>query len=119
MGIVVNQSIKNTLITFVGFAIGAINMLFMYTHFLGEEYYGLTAFLLSTANIMMPLMAFGIQNTLVKFYAEHKSDPEKSRFLNLVLVLPLVIILPIFFFLFLFYGDIATLLSQENPIIFE
>ena len=119
MGIVVNQSIKNTLITFVGFAIGAINTLFMYTHFLGEEYYGLTAFLLSTANIMMPLMAFGIQNTLVKFYAEHKSDEEKSRFLNLVLVLPLVIILPIFLFLFLFYGDIATLLSQENPIIFE
>ncbi|WP_321538338.1 hypothetical protein [Flavobacterium piscinae] len=34
MGIVLNQSIKNTIITFIGFAIGATNALFMYTHFL-------------------------------------------------------------------------------------
>jgi O-antigen/teichoic acid export membrane protein len=117
MGIVLNQSIKNTIITFIGFAIGATNALFMYTHFLGEDYYGLTAFLLSSANIMMPLMAFGIQNTLVKFYAEHESEEEKSRFLNLVLVLPFVIIIPIFLILFLFYGQTATLLSQKNSII--
>lgn len=119
MGIVLNQSIKNTIITFIGFAIGATNALFMYTHFLGEDYYGLTAFLLSSANIMMPLMAFGIQNTLVKFYSEHQSEEEKSRFLNLVLVLPFVIIIPIFLILFLFYGETATLLSQKNSIIHD
>jgi O-antigen/teichoic acid export membrane protein len=117
MGIVLNQSFKNTVITFIGFAIGATNALFMYTHFLGEDYYGLTAFLLSSANIMMPLMAFGIQNTLVKFYSEHQTEDEKSRFLNLVLVLPFVIIIPIFLILFLFYGEAATLLSKKNPII--
>lgn len=119
MGIVVTQSIKNTLITFVGFAIGAVNTLFMYTHFLGEEYYGLTAFLLSSANIMMPFMAFGIQNTLVRFYAEHKSEQEKSRFLNLMLVLPLILVVPVFIGLVLFYNDTAELLSHENPIISE
>lgn len=119
MGIVVNQSIKNTFITFVGFAIGAMNTLFMYTHFLGEDYYGLTAFLLSSANIMMPLMAFGIQNTLVRFYAEHQTEEEKSRFLNLMLVLPLLLVVPIFIGLALFYNETAELLSQENPIIFE
>ena len=117
MGIVLNQSFKNTIITFIGFTIGATNALFMYTHFLGEDYYGLTAFLLSSANIMMPLMAFGIQNTLVKFYSEHESEEEKSRFLNLVLVLPFVIIIPIFLILFLFYGETANLLSQRNSII--
>ena len=119
MGIVLNQSLKNTIITYIGFAIGALNALFMYTHFLGEDYYGLTAFLLSSANIMMPLMAFGIQNTLVKFYSEHQSEDEKSRFLNLVLVLPFVIIIPIFLILFLFYGETANLLSQKNQIIHD
>lgn len=119
MGIVLNQSVKNTIITFIGFAIGAANALFMYTHFLGEDYYGLTAFLLSSANIMMPLMAFGIQNTLVRFYAEHQTEEEKSRFLNLVLVLPLLIIIPIFLILFFFYSETATLLSVENPIIYD
>jgi O-antigen/teichoic acid export membrane protein len=119
MGIVINQSIKNTIITFIGFAIGAANALVMYTHFLGEDYYGLTAFLLSTANILMPLMAFGIQNTLVRFYAEHKTEEDKSRFLNLVLVLPLVLIIPLFLGLLFFYHEIASLLSTENSIIYS
>ena len=119
MGIVLKQSATNTLMTFIGFTIGAVNALFMYTHFLGEDYYGLTAFLLSTANIVMPLMAFGIQNTLVKFYATHDSDDDKSRFLNFVLVLPLMVILPLFIIVFGFYSPLAALVSQENPIIYD
>lgn len=119
MGIVLKQSATNTVMTFIGFTIGAVNALFMYTHFLGEDYYGLTAFLLSSANIVMPLMAFGIQNTLVKFYATHESEDDKSRFLNFVLVLPLVVIVPLFIVLYGFYTPLATLISQENPIIFD
>ena len=40
MGIVIKQSIKNTIITFIGFGIGALNTLFMYPYFLGEDYLG-------------------------------------------------------------------------------
>lgn len=119
MGIILKQSLTNTITTFIGFAIGAVNALFMYTHFLGEEFYGLTAYLLSTANIVMPVMAFGIQNTLVKFYAEHESEEDKSRFLNFVLVLPLVVIIPFFLILFVFYNPIAEALSAENKIIYD
>ena len=67
MGIVINQSIKNTIITYIGFAIGAANALYMYPHFLGEEFYGVTSYILSSANVLFPLMAFGIHNTLIKF----------------------------------------------------
>ena len=56
MGIVINQSIKNTIITYIGFAIGAANTLFMYPHFLGAKFYGLTGYLLSFANVIFPLM---------------------------------------------------------------
>lgn len=119
MGVILKQSLTNTVTTFIGFAIGAVNALFMYTHFLGEEFYGLTAFLLSTANILMPLMAFGIQNTLVKFYSEHESEEDKSRFLNFVLVLPLVVIVPVFILLFGLYEPIALALSSENKIIYK
>lgn len=65
MGIVINQSIKNTVVTYFGFAIGAVNALFLYTIFLGKMHYGITTFVLSAANILMPLMAFGVHNTLV------------------------------------------------------
>jgi O-antigen/teichoic acid export membrane protein len=119
MGIVVRQSIKNTIITYIGFAIGAANALFMYTHFLGKTYYGLTAFLLSSANIMMPLMAFGVHNTLVKFYSGYKTEEEKSQFLTFMLLLPLLLIVPISLVAFFFYEPIACKLSEENPIIYE
>ena len=60
MGIVIKQSIQNTITTFIGFAIGAINTLFLYTNFLTDAYYGLVGFLLSTANVMMPFFMFGV-----------------------------------------------------------
>ena len=48
MGIVLNQSIKNTLTLILGFSIGGVNALFLYTRFLEVDYYGLIIFLLST-----------------------------------------------------------------------
>ena len=119
MGIVVSQSIRNTVITYIGFAIGAANALFMYTNFLGKTYYGLTGFLLSSANIMMPLMAFGVHNTLVKFYSGYKTEEEKSQFLTLMLLLPLLLIIPIGLTGYFFYDMIARELSEENPIIYD
>lgn len=119
MGIVINQSIRNTIITYIGFAIGAANALFMYTNFLGKTYYGLTAFLLSSANIMMPLMAFGVHNTLVKYYSTYQSDREKSEFLTFMLLLPLLLIVPIALIGIFAYTEIASWLSTENAIIYE
>ncbi len=119
MGIVVNQSIKNTVITYIGFAIGAANALFMYPEFLGKTFYGLTGFLLSSANIIMPLMAFGVHNTLVKFYSTYKTDEQKSQLLSFVLLLPLLTIIPLTLILLFFYKQIAILLSIENPIIYD
>lgn len=117
MGVVINQSIRNTVITYIGFAIGAANALFMYTNFLGKTYYGLTAFLLSSANILMPLMAFGVHNTLVKFYSRYRTDQERSQFLTFMLLLPLLLIVPIVIIGLIGYNDIAIWLSRENPII--
>jgi O-antigen/teichoic acid export membrane protein len=119
MGIVVKQSIRNTIITYIGFAIGAANTLFMYPHFIGKTYYGLTGFLLSSANVIMPLMAFGVHNTLVKFYSGYRTEDEKSRFLTFMLLLPFLLIVPFSLIGYFFYGDIASFLSRKNPIIYE
>jgi O-antigen/teichoic acid export membrane protein len=119
MGIVVNQSIKNTIITYIGFAIGAANTLFMYPHFLGEKIYGLTGYILSSANIIFPLMAFGVHNTLVKFFTQYKTEKEKGEFLTFVMILPLLVLIPLGLIGAFFYTDIATFLSRENPIIFD
>ena len=95
MGIVRSQSFKNTLYTYIGFIVGAINTLFFYTNFLSETYYGLVGYLLSTATILMPLMAFGVHNTLVKFYSSYTDVVQQQRFTFMMFLLPLAIILPV------------------------
>jgi len=117
MGIVQSQSIKNTIITFFGFGIGAINALFLYTNFLGKMHYGIVAYVLSAANILMPLMAFGVHNTLIRFYAHCKSEKEREEFLTFMLFMPLVLILPLLALIFIFEYPISEFLAKENPAI--
>lgn len=115
MGIVLNQSIKNTVITYLGFGIGAINALFLYTNFLGKIHYGIVAFLLSASGIMMPLMAFGVHNTLIRFYSKYKTEAERENFLSFMLFMPLLLIIPISIITVFGYDQIAFLLTKKNP----
>jgi len=116
MGIVLNQSFKNTISTYLGFGIGAINTLFLYTNFLSDQYYGLVAFLLSAANIMMPFMAFGVHNAIVKFYSSFKTNNSINSFLSLTLFLPLMFIIPASLIGYFSYDAIGMFLSKENGI---
>ncbi|MEO8933726.1 MAG: polysaccharide biosynthesis C-terminal domain-containing protein [Xanthomarina sp.] len=119
MGVVLNQSIKNTLITYFGFGVGAINVLFLYTSFLSDEYFGLVSYILSTANIMMPLMAFGVHNTLVKFYSSFKTKQSQNSFLTLMLFLPLTVIIPIGLIGVFAFSFISSWLAKDNIIIVD
>ena len=115
MGIVQNQSIKNTIITFFGFGIGAINALFLYTNILEKDHYGIVTTLLSFAGILMPIFAFGAQNTLIRFFSHYKTQKEKDEFLTFMLFFPLYLMVPVGFFFFVFYQPISNVWIQENP----
>ncbi|WP_025741622.1 oligosaccharide flippase family protein [Aquimarina pacifica] len=117
MGVVVNQTIKNVIVTCLGFGIGAINTLFLFTNFMQEEYYGLIMFLLSTASLVWPLMAFGVHNTLVKFFSSYTDTQQQDRFLTLVLFLPIGMALFLGVFGTLFYKSILEFLSKKNTIV--
>tara|TARA_R110002073_G_scaffold306012_5_gene475160 strand:- start:181 stop:1635 length:1455 start_codon:yes stop_codon:yes gene_type:complete len=117
LGVIFKQSFRNTLIIFAAFAIGGVNTLFLYTQFLQDKYYGLVTFLLSSANLLMPLTAFGIQYTIVKFYSGYESKLQRDKFLSMALFLPLFIALPLGFLATVFYDQIGVFLSKENIII--
>jgi O-antigen/teichoic acid export membrane protein len=117
MGIVLNQSLKNTIITYFGFGIGAINTLFLAPFFLGATYYALTNYILSCANIIMPLVAFGMQNTLIKFYSQCQTEEEESRFLSFTVVLPFLLCIPLGLIGLYYFDAIAAYLSKVNPVV--
>ncbi len=117
MGIIFRQSLKNTIVTYLGFGIGAVNTLFLFTRFLSDEYFGLVGVVLSTAAILAPLMSFGVPNTLVKFFSSYSDEEEKKNFLSFMLLIPLFLILPIALLSFLSYEVIAGFLARENEIV--
>lgn len=117
MGIVLKQSFINTLILFLGFGIGGVNVLFLYTHFLHEDYFGLITFLLSTANIILPLLVYGMQHTVIKFFSSYQTKKEQDSFLISTVIFPLFVIIPLGLIGAYFYETIASWLSSENIII--
>ncbi len=59
--------------------------------------YGLVQVVLSVSTVLMPILAFGVPNSLVKFYSSFGKEEEKDVFLTMMLLLPLISIIPIAF----------------------
>ena len=114
MGIVLRQSFKNVLATYLGFAIGALNTLFLFTYFLSKAQYGLVSYVTSTATILSPLIAFGVNNTLVRYYTAYRDKKEQAQFNLMLCFLPLLIIVPATFVGVIGYEQIAQWLSTKN-----
>ena len=117
MGIVFKQTSWNIVTITVAILIGGINTLYFYPEFLKEQYYGLVVFLLATSNLLQPLMSFGAQHTIIKFFSSFKNVKEKDEFLSSIIFLPLFFILPVCFLVVQFHDLIAEFLSVKNPII--
>lgn len=117
MGIVLKQALNNTVITYIGFAIGAVNHLFLFTEFLTPEYFGLVGVILAASNILMPILALGVPNTIVKFYSSFSKSENPDSFLTLMLLLPLLLILPLLGIVYVANDIIGDFLSRQNAIV--
>ena len=85
MGIVAKQSAKNIVVIAIAFAIGAINTLVFYPIFLSADQYGLVVFLLASSNLLMPLIGFGINQTIIKFFSSYDTAEEQRTFMSSVI----------------------------------
>ena len=116
MNMITTQSSKNLLSIMFAFCIGAVNTLVLYPHFFGASNQGLVVFLLSSSNLLMPLIGFGVAQTVIKFHSGY-AKTEQQNFLSFIVIVPLLVVLPFGFLAIYFHDTIATLLSVENPII--
>jgi O-antigen/teichoic acid export membrane protein len=117
VGIVFKQTSWNIVTISIAILIGGVNTLYFYPEFLKDEYYGLVVFLLATSNLLQPLMSFGAQHTIIKFFSSFNDKKKKDQFLSSVIFLPLFFIIPITFLVVQFHDIIAQFLSVKNPII--
>jgi len=79
MGIVRKQSIYSFLFIFIGFFIGAANVLLLFTNFLTQEEYGLTNVFRQFYTLFSTLATFGSITAFYKFYPLYQNRLGKER----------------------------------------
>lgn len=73
MGIVQRQSLKNSLIIYIGIAIGAISIIFLQPRLLTKEEIGLTKLLFSFSSLIATLIPFGANIVTLKYFPRFRN----------------------------------------------
>ncbi|MBO4453701.1 MAG: oligosaccharide flippase family protein [Paludibacteraceae bacterium] len=68
MGVIAKQSIRGTIVTYLGIAVGVITTFFVLTRFLTAEEIGLARVLIDTAMLFVGLAQLGTSSSIIRFY---------------------------------------------------
>lgn len=114
MGIVIRQSIKGTIVTYVGAFIGFLTTFFISTKFLTPEEIGLTRVLLETALLISGIALMGIPASCIKFFPYFKSEDGKHNgFFFYLISLAFVGIVVTFIITLFLRSTIASFFGKE------
>jgi O-antigen/teichoic acid export membrane protein len=116
LGIVINQSIKSSVIAYLGVLIGYANVLWLFPYFLESEQIGLFRLIQSSAFLMATFGQFGLSSSLVKFFPRFKNE---KGFLAFTLIGGGVGSLFLFLLTLLFKNQITAYFSQESALFVE
>lgn len=103
MGIIIRQSIQNTIISYVGIVLGFVTTILMFPHILTTDQYGLTRLLISIALIAAQLSNLGMKSIIIRYFPYFKQmKGSKYNLLFLAFVVPLAgfLVFTALFFLF-------------------
>ena len=118
MGIVIRESIKSSLTSYIGLVIGMINVVFLYTKFLSPEQLGLTRVLQDSTILFVSFAQLGSPFILMKFFPQF-AESKNNGLLSFILIYSFLGFL-IFTLLFIilqstylqYYSDKSPLLVQ-------
>lgn len=118
MGIIISQSIRNTILSYLGVALGFIITIWMYPNILLPEQYGLTRVLLSLAMVSTQLASLGTQNTIIRYFPLFRDKENKHRgSFFLALAVPLVGMVLLTFILYLFRPQITQYFIERSALL--
>ncbi len=118
MGVIVRQSISNTLITYTGIGLGFILTIFLYPHILNPDQYGLTRVLISASYISSQFAHLGMHNVVMRYYPFFKkADPVRHGFLFWAITIPILGFL-LFTILFFLADDLLIQFYEDRSALF-
>lgn len=120
MGIIARQSFQNTVITYLGIAIGFALTIFLYPRILTPEQYGLTRVLLAIAMVSTQFGNLGMKNTIIRYFPTFRDkDNNHHGFLFLSLIVPLFGMLLAALLLTVFRGGITRYFIDQSSMLVD
>lgn len=118
MGIVIRQSIKGVVVTYIGAFIGFLTTFFLLTKYLTAEEIGLTRVLFEAASLLAGFALMGVTSSAIRFFPYFKSEDGKHNgFLFYLLAFPFVGC-AIFILLYFLFREPITDLFIKNSALF-
>ena len=92
MGVIAKQSIRGTIVTYIGIAVGIVTTFFVLTRFLTTEEIGLARVLIDAATLFIGLAQLGTNASIIRFYPyfREKDSDEDHGFFFWALVVPFI-----------------------------
>lgn len=110
MSVVARQGFKYSLIGYFGFLLGTVSSIFIFPR--DMEFYGKLRYILPTAEMLLPVVVFGLSFSNVKFFHHTQKDGKNQNFLSLTLlqvVINFAIFTLLFFAFFLIFPQFKSL----------
>lgn len=84
MSVVARQGIKYSIIGYLGFLLGTFSAIFIFPY--DMEFYGKLRYILPTAEMIVPIVVFGLSFSNVKFFSKVNADGKHHNMLSLSLL---------------------------------
>lgn len=114
MGVIKRQSIKNSLVNYLGVLIGAISVIFIYPQIHPTDL-GIIQFTLNTAILFAPIAAFSSNMTAIQYYPLFKDEKKQDNgFFLLMTGITLITAFIFIFFVYIFSISISTVFGKDK-----
>ena len=115
MGIVARQSIKGTIATYIGVAVGIVTTFFIQTKALQPEQIGLIDVLLQCAVLFSGLAQLGTNSSAMRYYPFFKDEEHRDHgFFGWTLLVPLIGFTLFLIAFYAFKGSIVRFFSKDS-----
>ncbi len=115
MGIVARQSIKGTIATYIGVAVGIVTTFFIQTKALEPEQIGLIDVLLQCSILLSGLAQLGTNSSAMRYYPFFKDEEHRDHgFFGWTLLVPFIGFVVFLLLFFLFKGSVVEFFSKDS-----
>ena len=125
MGVIAKQSIKGTIVTYLGVAVGFVTTFFVITRFLTAEEIGLARVLIDAAVLFIGLAQLGTSSSIIRFYpyfvsnqqsAVSNQQPNEHGFFFWTLVVPMLGFLLVTAVFLACYAPLCRWFGEKSPL---